>query len=294
MSIQNDPVYELPFLYINGLNISVASTTVLAIAPGQARNSSNSIDLPVGQPNLLGITNPGGFYPQSVNYGPIPGLSPPVQVGGFSGYPNYYPSMPLFLNSAVVGANGLDQGTLAASSFYTIWLIGDSTNNNPVAGIVSLYSNAFPLLPLGYDSYRLLGFVQTNGSTQFVAADVLNTSSSKAFYLQPAVSVLSGGNATSFTEESFGSTVPADPFTIVMLTVVFTPAAIGDTVQFKPAGSAATAGLITVVGLQAGIAQTDYVNIIGGVDTTLQFDYKVTSSSDAVTVLVNGYITTLA
>jgi hypothetical protein len=294
MSIQNDPVYELPFLYINGLNISVASTTVIAIAPGQARDSSNSIDLPVGQPNLLGITNPGGYSQSSVNYGPIPGLSPPVQVAGFSGYPNYYPSMPLFVNSGVVGANGLDQGALAASSFYTIWLIGDSTNNNPVAGILSLYSNAFPLLPLGYDSYRLLGFVQTNGSTQFVAADVLNTSSSKAFYVQPPVSKLSGGNATTFTEVNLGSTVPADVFTIAMLTVVFTPAAVGDVVQLKPALSTATAGLITVVGNVAGVAQTDYVNVIVGIDTTAQIDYLVTSSSDSVSLLVNGYITTLA
>lgn len=294
MSIQNDPVYELPFLYINGLNLSVASNTVMAIAPGQARDSSNSIDLPVGQPNLLGVTNPGGFAPTSINYGPIPGLSPPVQVGNFSGFPNYYPSMPLFINTAVVGANGLDQGTLAASSLYTIWLIGDSTNNNPVAGIMSLYSNAFPLLPLGYDSYRLLGFVQTDGSTHLVAADVLNTSSSKAFYLSPAVSKLSGGNATSFTEVNLGATVPADVFTIAMLTVNFTPAAAGDTVQFRPALSTATSGLITVVGNAAGIPQTDYVNVMVGIDTTAQISYAVTSSSDSVSLLVNGYITTLA
>ncbi len=294
MSIQYDPIYELPFLYINGLNLSVASTTVLAIAPGQARDSRNVVDLPVGQSNLLGITNPGGFSPPSINYGPIPGLSPAPRVGNFSGFPNYYPSMPLFLNSAVVGANGLDQGTLAASSFYTVWLIGDSSNNLPVAGIISLYSNAFPLLPLGYDSYRLIGFVGTSGGTAFTAGCVLNTSSSKAFYVSPAVSKLSGGNATTFTEVNLGATVPASPFTIAMLTVNFTPAAVGDVVQFRPALSTDTTGLITVVGLTAGVSQTDYVNVMVGIETTAHIEYLVTSSSDSVSLLVNGYITTLA
>jgi hypothetical protein len=293
--IQNDPIYSLPYLYINGLNISVASTTVLAIAPGQARDSTNSIDMPVGQPNLLGVTNPGSFFPTSVNFGPIPGLTPSPQIAGFTGYPIYYPSQPLFINSGVVGANGLDAGTLAASSFYTVWLIGDSRNVNPVAGIMSLYSNAFPLLPSGYDSYRLLGFVGSDGSTHLVNTNLLNTKNSNAFYLQPPISVLAGGNSTTFAAIDCSSAIPADLFTIAQLTVNFTPLAAGDTVQFRPTTSSATAGLVTIVGLQAGVSQTDYVNTIVGITGgKAEIDYKVTSASDSVSVLVSGYILTLS
>ena len=74
------------------------------------------------------------------------------------------------MNSAVNGANGLDYGTLAASTNYGVWLIGDSRGYNPVAAVLSLTSNAYPLMPLGYDSMRLIGFADTNSSTHFVAA----------------------------------------------------------------------------------------------------------------------------
>ena len=98
---QNDPIYSLPHLYISGLNISAASTTIIAIAPGQARDSNDNIDMPVGFPNLQGNV----LNPATLNL-------------------NFMP--PLYLNSGVNGANGLDTGSLAASSNYLIWLIGDS------------------------------------------------------------------------------------------------------------------------------------------------------------------------
>src|SRR5215475_2173603 len=134
--IQNDPIYSLPHLYISGMNISVASTTVLAIAPGQARDGQDNIDMPISFPNLQGV------------------VVPPIL------FQNYY--QPILINSAVNGANGLDQGTLGASLQYSVWLIGDSRGYNPVAGLLSLTSSNFsPLLPSGYDSQRLLSFIET-------------------------------------------------------------------------------------------------------------------------------------
>lgn len=287
--LQNDPIYSLPHLYYSGLTISVASNTVIAIAPGQARDSMNNIDMPVGFANLEGVTNPGSFYPQTAHYGPIPGLveTTPVQ---YSGYPVPYTSQPLYINTAVVGANGLDKGTLAASSFYTIWLIGDSRNINPVAGIISLYSNAFPLLPSGYDSYVLMGYVQTNSSIHFVAADVLNYKNAGVYYLQPAVSVLSGGNATTFTAIDCSGALSDNLFSIVFMICTFIPAAVGDYFQLRPTGSSATTGLLTVPGVAAGIAQTNYVQTIAGVASSkAEVDYLVSSSSDSLSISVYGY-----
>src|SRR5258708_11625744 len=142
--VQNDPIYSLPWLYISGLNISVASTKILAIAPGQARDSNDNIDMPVGFPNLQGNTLPA------------------IQ---FQGY-----QPPLLVNCATTGANALDAGALAASTQYAIYLIGDSRGYLPVAGIATLTSNILPLVPLGYDSYRLIGFMETDGSSNFVYA----------------------------------------------------------------------------------------------------------------------------
>ncbi len=269
--VQNDPIYSLPYLYISGLNISVASTTVMAIAPGQARDSSDNIDMPVGFPNLQG------------------NVLPAVQ------FQNYMP--PLLVNSAVKGANGLDSGSLIATMDYAIYLIGDSRGYNNVAGILSLTSNAFPLLPLGYDSYRLIGFVQTDGAAHFVASSTnpLNAVRLRAYYLSPAVSVLSGGNATTFTAIDLSTPIPTTTSrdVIAYLLVTFTPLAIGDTAQFRPTneGTPQTAGLVTISGIAAGIAQTQYVQVICGVSggSIPEIDYKVSVSGDSLNVSVVGY-----
>lgn len=268
--IQNDPIYSLPHLYINGLNISVASTTVLAIAPGQARDSTDNIDMPVGFPNLQGNT-----YPV-------------IQ------FQNYQPA--LLINSAVNGVNGLDTGTIAASTQYAVYLIGDSRGYNQVAGLMSLTSNFGPIMPFGYDSFRLIGFIETDGSSEFVYAThkPQNMVGALTYYNQPAVSVLSGGNATTFTaiDLTTNSAVPTTtlPNVIVWLLVVFTPLAAGDVVQFRPTGSTATANLVTIVGAAAGIAQTQYIEVIAGVGSSKpEIDYLVTSASDSVSVSVASW-----
>lgn len=262
--IQNDPVYSLPHLYINGLNISIYSTTVLAIAPGSCRDSSNNIDIEVGFANLQG------------------NVLPPVQ------FQNY--QSPILINSAVNGANGLDTGTIAASTQYAIWIIADSRGYQPTAAILSLTSNIAPVLPLGYDSMRLLGFIETDGASHFVYAThkPQNMIGALSYYIAPT-SVLSGGNATTFTAIDLSTPIPTTtlPNVIVWLLVSFTPAAVGDYVQFRPTGSTATTGLVTIVGQAAGIAQTQYVQVIAGVGASKpEIDYLVLSASDSVNVSV--------
>lgn len=268
--IQNDPIYSLPFLYISGLDVSVASTTVLAIAPGQARDSTDSIDMPVGFPNLQGTTTPA------------------TQVLG------YQP--PLLLNSAVNGANGLDTGTIAASTPYAIYLIGDSRGYNPVATILSRTSNAYPLLPLGYDSIRLIGMINTDGSAHFVYATFKpqNMKFALSFYNSPAISVLSGGNSTTFAtiDLTTNTAIPTTtlPNVIVILQVTFTPLAAGDVVQFRPVGITTATGYPTIVGVTAGIAQTQYIQVFAAVGSSKpEIDYLVTSASDSVNVSVVGW-----
>jgi hypothetical protein len=285
MSSQSIPVEALPFLYISGLNISVASNTVIAVAPGQCRDSNDNIDMPYYFP-----FGGNSIYAERHNNGLIP---PPLPQ--YTNAMSY--SLPLFINSAVVGVNGLDQGTLAASTNYVIYLIADSTNKLQPAGLLTLQSNAFPLIPLGYDSYRLLGFVSTDSSTHFTAASVLNAVNEKGYYLSPAVSVLSGGNATSFTAIDLSSAIPTttDPFVIALLAVTFIPSAAGDVVQFRPTGSSATANLVTITGNVAGVAQTNYIAVNCGVASSKpEIDYKVSVSGDSVSVSVQGYYVTLS
>lgn len=268
--IQNDPVYSLPYLYISGLDLSVASTKIIAIAPGQARDSNDVIDMPVGFQNLQG-----NVYPATQ-------------------YSNYKP--PLLVNAQVNGINGLDQGSLAASSQYAVYLIGDSRGYLPVAGIMSLASNAYPLLPLGYDSYRLLGFASTNASSNFVFSTnpVQMMNAASAYYLSGSSAALSGGNSTSFAGVDLNSYVPLGtlPNVIVQLLVTYIPASVGSFVQFRPTGSSATAGLVTISAQAAGVAQTQYIQVVCGVNGSshTSLDYKVSSSSDSLSFSVVGYV----
>jgi len=270
VSIQNSPVYSLPFTYINGLNISVYGTQILAIAPGQCRDSNDVIDMPVGFPNLQGNVNPSTYV---LNF-----------------------MAALLLNATVVGVNGIDQGVIAASTNYNVYLIGDSRGYNNVAALLSLSSNAFPTLPSGYDSYRLLGFVTTDGSAHFLAASVLNTKSGKAYYTNN-VSVLSGGNATSFTAVTLNSAIPTttDPFVIAYLSVIYIPAAANDVVYIRPYGSTATTNITTIVGVAAGVPQQEYVAVVTGQDAGQPaVQYETTSASDSVSIFVAGYFVTLS
>jgi hypothetical protein len=253
MTIQNLPVEQIPHLYISGMNVSVASNTVMAIAPGMCRDFNDNIDMEY--------------------------------------------DVPLYLNSAVNGAGGLDFGTILAAANYNLWAIADSSNKHPPSGLISLQANVAPLLPLGYDSRRLIGMVTTS-SSNFQAASVLNANYYKGYFLQPAVSVLSGGNATSFTAVDLSTPIPTttDPFVIAVATVTFIPAAAGDVVTFRPTGyTGTTANLPTIVGIAAGVAQTNNIVLNVGVGSSKpEIDYKVTSSSDAVSILINGYYVTLS
>jgi hypothetical protein len=268
--IQNETIYALPHLYVSGLSISPASTTLLSVAPGAARDSTNSIDMVVGLQNYFGIDNPA------------------LQ------FANYQPG--LLINSAVNGVNGLDIGTIAASTQYAVYLIGDSRNYNVTAAVISLTSQPGPFMPAGYDSFRLIGFIQTDGSSHFVYAThkPQNIAGLLQYYNSPAIAVLTGGTATSFTaiDLTTSSAIPTTtlPNVIVGLLVVFTPAAAGDVVQFRPTGSSATTNIPTIVGAAAGIAQTQYLVMIAGVGSSKpEIDYLVTSSSDAVTVSVASW-----
>ncbi|MBV2180880.1 MAG: hypothetical protein KUL86_06545 [Castellaniella sp.] len=66
----------------------------------------------------------------------------------------------LTINSATSGANGLDTGSLAASTWYSAWVIGNGTT---VAGLLSLSSTA-PTLPAGYMYSARVGWIRTDGT----------------------------------------------------------------------------------------------------------------------------------
>lgn len=68
----------------------------------------------------------------------------------------------LSINSATAGANGLDTGALAASTWYAVWVIYNPTTP-AVAGLLSLSATA-PTLPAGYTHKARVGWARTDGT----------------------------------------------------------------------------------------------------------------------------------
>lgn len=71
-------------------------------------------------------------------------------------------SVSLSVSGASSGANGLDTGTIAASTCYYVFVIWNS-GSNTTAGLVSLSATA-PTLPAGYDYFARVGAIITDGT----------------------------------------------------------------------------------------------------------------------------------
>lgn len=69
-------------------------------------------------------------------------------------------SVSVTISTATSGANGLDTGTVAANTWYSVWVIYNSTT---VAGLLSTSATA-PTLPGGYTYSARVGWVRTNAT----------------------------------------------------------------------------------------------------------------------------------
>ena len=73
-------------------------------------------------------------------------------------------SVSVTINATVNGANGLDTGALATSTWYNIWLI---SNGTVTAALASLSATA-PTMPSGYTYKVRMGAMKTDGSSKFL------------------------------------------------------------------------------------------------------------------------------
>jgi hypothetical protein len=97
----------------------------------------------------------------------------------------------LTANIAASGANGLDTGAEANSTWYYVWVIYNGTN---VAGLLSASSTA-PTLPSGYTYKALMGAIYNDGSSNFIkiyqTGKRVNTTQAVATSTAPGLSYVS-------------------------------------------------------------------------------------------------------
>jgi hypothetical protein len=141
----------------------------------------------------------------------------------------------LTLDGAVLGANGVDFGALAGGSYltisssYAVYIIGDSSGFNDVAAIMSLDQSA-PLLPSGYDMYRRIGWVFTNGAKELRAFKQYGKAETREYMWQEAYPVYNAAAPVANETLDLDRTGDADQLVAapvagkVLMQVDFTPA----------------------------------------------------------------------
>lgn len=255
---QNVQFYPSTNFSIYGMLPAYESATTIAISAGQCRDSKNVMDIVIGGVTPFGQQSNSEF---------------------------------VLLNVSKNGLNGLDQGEVIASTVYSIYAIADSSGKNMPGGIISLDSS-FPILPRGYDSYRLVGFFVTDTGAQIIPFAAFGIGNERFFQYLTSQVVLTDGSATAPTFLSFDSFVPKltngyyipsnnRVFSIAKIVANYVPAAAGNTfyisTDFNLIGQVATQSISESGNI--------IMNVVSG---QMGCPYYVTTG-DTVNISISGF-----
>lgn len=262
MAVQNIQAQALANLNISGMIVSNNATTPntkLDVSAGICRDSNNVMDITFGASN----TN----------------------------YQDQYVTAPITIDCTLNGANGLDTGSLAAATFYAVYAIGDSSFHKNDAAIVTLASNSAPLMPAGYDSYRLIGYARTDGSSHFLLFFMAgNNNACYWAYDAPIATAVTAGAQTSYTGVVLTTFVPPVNNTPVYVQTNFTANAAADTLKLQGYSQVGDSDII----IAAVAGATAHVQTVSLVLAQLNsaaptINYKVSSGSAAVAINVKAF-----
>jgi hypothetical protein len=195
------------------------------------------------------------------------------------------------INAAIVGANGIDTGTFAASKCYAVHVIGDSSGFSATKGLISLSQTA-PVLPTGYDIFRRVGWAFSDGSTHFLLVNVSGAGSTKIYAYDEPVSALSGGTSATFADVALTEKVPAVDNLPVKLQLDLTPNAANDAAYVRSGGSSATNGIVMYGSVAAKKSSQEMTVISKLVTAAPTVTYKVTASG-SLNALITSFTDSL-
>ena len=290
----NTAIWNLGDLYLQGMRLTYATASTFTVTQGQARDSTDLNDIVLALP------------PQN---GGTPILTP------------------FTLSTALTGAGGLDQGAIAASTLYYVFAIASSGNSHinlppspqeslavppfttpdltsPVvqdgyyvqANVMISLSRDNPLLPYGFDMFRRIGAVSTDGSSNIRPFFQTGYGKERRMHYQTAVAPGTPGTAGTTAYATIGALVTLVPQIEceVLVDVSITPNAANNAVFLAPYGNTAGGDVTRQSGAATGSAQLAQLTCpcaFNGAGTpVVEVDYKTTSASDVVAFLIAGYI----
>jgi hypothetical protein len=196
-------------------------------------------------------------------------------------------SVNLTVNTGTTGANGLDTGTLAATTWYYFYVIAKADGTK--AGLCSLSASS-PTMPSGYTYKKLVSAVKTDGSTHFFIFDQSNNDI--RYRGTDSLSVLSLGGATTYTSIDLSGYVPPNIVNFVLFNGIFD--ILGD------ATGSTGSGWLSVDGANATSWLTSYsvnsiYNYVSGevnspINTSQTIYYKVSSGAHITSANLSLYV----
>jgi hypothetical protein len=192
------------------------------------------------------------------------------------------------INAANNGINGLDTGSLGNATLYSIYVVGDSSGNSTPGAVISTSATS-PLMPVGYDMYRKIGYARTDGSAHFLAGYWSGSANERTFvYDVPIATAITAGASATYVAVTLATFVPSVQGTLANIEVNWTANAAADTLALQPYGGVGdTVKYIAgVAGATAHTLVREYVTsqLNAGAPT---INYKV--SAAAVAINVAGY-----
>ncbi len=190
-------------------------------------------------------------------------------------------------NNTVAGAGGLDTGTVAASTFYAVYVLDDSTGYNSPTGLLSLSATA-PVIPGGYDMYRRVGFVLTDATSDFLVFDQRGSGKDRPMYYRESIATdITAGSSATFAAVSVVASVPKASI-MGIFKVTYTPTAANDEMALRSGDSGTDEGQAVMSGSVAGVVTIGMMTVPVGATLASGVDYKVTGSGVAINV--QGYV----
>jgi len=197
-------------------------------------------------------------------------------------------SSSLTINAAANGALGLDTGSLGASTFYYVFVIGDSSGFNQPSAMISTSATA-PLMPYGYDSFRMVDVKVTDGSSHFLLSYTTGYYGDRVFTYDAPLTVGSLTTGTNYAAIALTACVAPLGVTKVSFVASLTPNAAEDILYLRPTGG--TGDETKMSGVVASKIQVEDLSCLAFLDgnDVASIDFKTTSASDAATLLVKSF-----
>jgi len=188
----------------------------------------------------------------------------------------------------VSGANGLDTGSEASSTWYSVWAIAKSSDGTS-ASLLST-SATTPTMPSGYDKKRRLGWVKNSGGSNFLPFLQLGSSKSRIYHWDingSIMEVLSAGTAISFTNIDLSAFIPStSKYAHLQIGRVTTDST--QYTKYRPNGSTAD-GVLAYHRPKMTVTTSQRQMMEIFTDSSQIIEYEQSSSSGGTYVWVRGY-----